>query len=185
MCFENIGRRREARSLQGNNPNPRNVRFLNHALERGCVSSILACCRLKAGLQTAVLQSILFLFSAWLTTGCVPIRFTTSPGATGRIVDASTHAPISGAEIVISRSTYPPESPEKAFVNNRPPMVMSREAGQFSVPLERRLDFYFLPIDVFPRFGLVVIRCQGYETTCVPFWSRSVADLGEIDVSRR
>ena len=64
-------------------------------------------------------------------------------------------------------------------------MVMSREAGQFSVPLERRLDFYFLPIDVFPRFGLVVIRCQGYETTCVPFWSRSVADLGEIDVSRR
>jgi hypothetical protein len=119
---------------------------------------------------------------AWLCQGCVPLKFTTSPGATGKIVDAATHSPVAGAEIIISRSTYPPETCEKAFANARPPMVMSREAGQFSVPLERRLDFYFAPVDLFPRFGLLVVRCQGYETTCVPFWSHSVAELGEIDV---
>jgi hypothetical protein len=125
---------------------------------------------------------LVFFFTVWLCTGCVPIRFTTSPGASGRIVDSSTHSPLSGAEVVISRSTYPPDSAEKAFANNRPPMVMSREGGRFSVPLERRLDLYFVPLDAFPRFGLLVVRCQGYETTCVPFWSRSVADLGEIAV---
>lgn len=176
MCFENIDQHRSGAPpawRRAGHPASRQGRAIRRALI------------IKLGLQTAVLHSALFLFSAWLTTGCVPIRFTTSPGATGRIVDASTHAPVSGAEIVISRSTYPPESLEKAFVNKRPPMVMSREAGQFSVPFERRLDLFFAPIDFFPRFGLLVIRCQGYETRCVPFWSRSVADLGEIDVSRR
>jgi hypothetical protein len=123
-----------------------------------------------------------YLITAWLCTGCAPFPFTTSPGATGKIVDASTHAPIAGAEVAISHSIYPPESGEKAFENRRAPMVMSREGGQFSVPLERRLDIYCLPIDVFPRFGLLVIKCDGHETTCVPFWSRSVAELGEIQV---
>jgi hypothetical protein len=59
---------------------------------------------------------------------------------------------------------------------------MSRENGQFSLPLERRLDLYFLPIDIFPRFGLLVVKRQGYETTCVPFWSGAVADLGAVQM---
>lgn len=116
----------------------------------------------------------------WLCSGCLPMRFTTSPGATGKIVDAGTHLPITGAEVVISHSTYPPSSPDNAFTNRRPPMVMSSSSGQFSVPLERRLDLYCVPIDIFPRFGLLVVKRQGYETTCVPFWSRAVADLGEV-----
>jgi hypothetical protein len=115
-----------------------------------------------------------------LATGCIPLRFTTSPGANGRIVDSSTRAPISGAEVVISRSIYPPPSADAAYTNSRAPIVMSREAGQFNLPLERRLDLYFLPVDAFPRFGLLVVKRQGYRTTCVPFWSRSVADLGDI-----
>jgi hypothetical protein len=60
---------------------------------------------------------------------------------------------------------------------------MSSDLGQFSVPLERRLDLYFVPVDVFPRFGLLVIRHPGYETTCVPFWSHSVADVGDIKLN--
>jgi hypothetical protein len=110
------------------------------------------------------------------------LRFTTSPGASGRIVDASTRAPIDGAEVVVSRSTYPPESAEKAFANSRSPKVFSHEKGIFSVPPERREDLYCIPVDMFPRFGLLVIKRQGYTTTCVPFWSHSVADLGEIPV---
>ena len=84
--------------------------------------------------------------------------------------------------MVISRSTYPPESAEKAFANSRSPKVISHEEGIFSVPLERRVDLYCIPVDMFPRFGMLVIKRQGYETTCVPFWSHSVADLGEIPV---
>jgi hypothetical protein len=115
-------------------------------------------------------------------SSCVPLRFTTSPGANGRVVDAATHAPISGAEVIISHSTYPPSSPDAAFTNSRPPTVMSGEGGQFSVPLERRLDLYFVPVDIFPRFGLLVIKRQGYETTCLPFWSGSIAELGEVQL---
>ncbi|HTL17537.1 MAG TPA: hypothetical protein VL793_09880 [Patescibacteria group bacterium] len=111
---------------------------------------------------------------------CIPLRFTTSPGANGQILDAKTHAPVIGAEVVISRSTYPPSSPESAFSNSRSPKVMSGQDGSFSVPLERRMDLYFVPIDAFPRFGLLVIKREGYPTTCIPFWSHSVADLGQI-----
>jgi len=118
-----------------------------------------------------------------MAAACIPLRFTTSPGATGRVVDAKTHEPLTHAEVIISRSTYPPSSADAAFTNSRPPTVMSREAGQFTVPLERRLDLYFLPVDAFPRFGLLVVRHPGYETTCVPFWSRSVAELGDVELS--
>jgi hypothetical protein len=132
---------------------------------------------------TLTIRALVICLGLGLLTACIPLRFTTSPGAVGRIVDAKTKQPLSGAEVLISRSTYPPPSPEAAFTNSRPPIVMSREAGQFSVPLERRLDLYFLPVDVFPRFGLLVIRHSGYETTCVPFWSKSVAELGDVKLN--
>jgi hypothetical protein len=61
---------------------------------------------------------------------------------------------------------------------------MSSEGGRFNVPKERRLDLYLLPVDIFPRFGLLVIRHEGYETTCVPFWSHSMADLGQIPLKQ-
>jgi len=60
---------------------------------------------------------------------------------------------------------------------------MSRQDGQFSVPLERRLDLYCVPVDAFPRFGLLVVKHEGYATTCVPFWSHSVCELGEVPVN--
>ena len=114
--------------------------------------------------------------------GCIPLRYTTSPGATGRVIDASTQAPIRGAEIAISRSTYPPDSPDKAFANKRSPTVMSNNDGGFSVPVERRVDLYCIPVDAFPRFGMLVINHDGYATTCIPFWSHAVADLGSIQI---
>jgi hypothetical protein len=126
---------------------------------------------------------LILLVAGSLCTGCIPLKFTTSPGATGTVVDATTHAPITGAEVLISRSTYPPSSPDAAFTNSRPPLVMSQTNGQFAVPSQRRLDFYVLPVDVFPRFGLLVIKTPGYETTCVPFWSKKIADLGEIKLT--
>ena len=135
---------------------------------------------LRAARPLVTLGLLLGLLS--LSAGCVPLKYTISPGATGRIVDAATRAPVSGAEVVISRSTYPPESPDKAFDNSRSPTVMSNDQGTFSLPVERRVDLYCVPVDVFPRFGLLVVKCKGYATTCLPFWSHSVADLGDIPV---
>jgi hypothetical protein len=132
--------------------------------------------------SNGVIRVLLCLAAMVFWCGCIPLRFTTSPGASGTIVDASTRAPLDGAEVVISRSTYPPESPEKAFSNGRSPKVMSHENGGFTVPAERRVDLYCVPADVFPRFGLLVIKHQGYATTCVPFWSHSISDLGQIAI---
>jgi len=124
----------------------------------------------------------ILLIAVSFCPACIPLKFTTSPGASGRVVDASTHAPLSGAQVAISRLTYPPDSADNAFTNSRSPIVMSQAGGAFSIPPERRLDLYFIPVDAFPRFGLLVIKCPGYETTCVPFWSRFAADLGDIQV---
>ena len=95
-------------------------------------------------------------------------------------MDSESHSPIAGAEVVVSKLIYPPPSAEEAFTNSRPPMVTTDSAGHFCVPADRRWDIYAVPIDVFPRFGLLVIKREGYEAATVPFWSRSVTDVGEI-----
>jgi hypothetical protein len=113
-------------------------------------------------------------------SGCFPLRHTLSPGASGVVVDANTHVPIPGAEVVISHSTYPPSTAEEAFTNSRPPIVKTPMSGNFSIPPERGWDLFVVPIDAFPPFGLLVVRHDGYEPALVPFWSRSTKPLGEV-----
>ncbi len=115
-----------------------------------------------------------------VSCGCIPLRFNTSPGASGIVVDAQTHAPIDGAKVAVSKLSYPPVCAEAALTNSRPPLVLTADAGHFTVPVERRLDFYVVPIDIFPRFGLLVVARDGYESALVPFWSSSNKELGEI-----
>jgi len=121
--------------------------------------------------------SILLMISC---SACVPLRFNTSPGASGVVVDSDHHAPIAGAQVVISQLIYPPPSVQEAFTNSRPPLVTTDLRGHFSVPAERRWDFFVVPIDAFPRFGMLVVKRDGYEPLTVPFWSRSMKDLGEV-----
>ncbi len=137
----------------------------------------------RPGRNLFALVASMLVAAVWLCSGCIPLKYNTSPGAIGRVVDGSTHAPLNGAQVVVSRSTYPPDSPDKAFANAREPKVTSHEGGAFSIPPQRRWDLYCVPVDFFPRFGLLVVKCRGYQTTCVPFWSRSVADLGEIVIA--
>lgn len=113
-------------------------------------------------------------------SGCVPLRFNTSPGASGVVVDAERHAPLPGAEVVVSQLIYPPPSADEAFINSRPPVVMTDASGHFTIPPQRRWDFFVVPIDVFPRFGLLVVKCEGYTSATVPFWSRAVQNVGDI-----
>jgi len=123
--------------------------------------------------------SVSILLLIWCS-GCLPLRYNTSPGALGVVVDADRHSPVSGAEVVVSHLIYPPPSVDAAFTNRRPPLVTTDAKGYFSVPVERRWDFFVVPIDIFPRFGLLVVKCDGYEPMTIPFWSRSVEDLGQL-----
>jgi hypothetical protein len=118
-----------------------------------------------------------------LVSGCLPLPYNASPGASGVVLDAKRRAPIVGAEVVVSELIYPPPSAEAAFTNSRPPVVTTDTAGHFSVPAERRWDFFVVPIDIFPRFGLLVVKCDGYQPLTVPFWSRTVQDVGELSMN--
>jgi len=130
-----------------------------------------------------VAQVLSFSISAVLCvacSGCLPLRFNTSPGATGVVLDSEHRAPIAGAQVVVSHLIYPPPSADEAFTNSRPPLVTTDAGGHFSLPAERRWDFFVVPMDIFPRFGLLVVKCEGYQTLVVPFWSKTVTDVGEI-----
>jgi hypothetical protein len=115
-------------------------------------------------------------------SGCLPLRYNVSPGASGTVVDDERHSPIAGAEVVVSQLIYPPPSADAAFTNCRPPVVTTDTTGHFSIPAERRWDFFVVPIDAFPRFGLLVVKCDGYQSMTVPFWSRTVQNIGEVSL---
>src|SRR5215831_17427073 len=106
--------------------------------------------------------ALMLLLSA-LCSGCFPLRFTTGPGASGKVLDSQSHAPLAGAQVVISHSTYPPSSVEEAFTNRRSEVVTTDNSGQFLLPIERGWDFFVIPVDLFAPFGLVVVKKDGYE----------------------
>jgi len=125
-------------------------------------------------------RAALVLLLSTLCSGCLPLRFTTGPGASGKILDSQSHAPLGGAQVVISHSTYPPPSVEEAFTNRRSEVVTTDDTGQFSIPIERGWDFFVIPVDLFAPFGLVVVKKDGYEPVLLPVWSRSVKPLGDV-----
>ena len=132
------------------------------------------------GLGKCLLEMTMLLIAAWSCTGCVPLKYTTSPGASGVVLDSKTRAPLTGAEVVISRSTYPPVSVGEAFTNSRPPTVITEASGRFSIPPEHVWDLFVVPVDSFPPFGLLVVKHEGYDSVLIPFWSRSTKPLGEV-----
>jgi hypothetical protein len=95
-------------------------------------------------------------------------------------LDSKTRQPIAGADVVVSRLTYPPPSAEEAFTNSRPPTVATEKDGHFSILPKREWDLFVIPIDAFPPFGLLVVKREGYEPALVPFWSRATKPLGEV-----
>jgi len=53
--------------------------------------------------QTLVTFTLAFLVVAW-TLGCVPMRYTSGPGAKGKVVDAGSRAPVPGAFVTMTRA---------------------------------------------------------------------------------
>lgn len=115
-----------------------------------------------------------------LCAGCVPLRFTAGPGASGTVIDSKTGAPISGAQVAISLCKYPPPSVDDALAVEREPKVTTDQSGQFSVPADRRWGIYIWPVDSLPEFGLLLVKHDGYEVAQIPIWSRSVTNVGQI-----
>lgn len=131
-------------------------------------------------MRRSILTVAGLLAAACLCSGCWPMRLTSSPGASGVILNSQTRAPVAGAQVVVSLSKYPPDSVADALEKARAPKVVSDASGLFSVPPERRWGIYILPMDIFPQFGLLVLKHDGYQPGLVPVWSRSTTNLGPV-----
>src|SRR5262245_46126751 len=100
-----------------------------------------------------------------LCSGCLKLkRQVTSPGARGVVLDAQTHAPLSGVDVVVSRlhdlSTNPPVLSD-ALTNMRPPVVTTGRDGRFRIPPEQHrkliVDYLIQPYKA-PGGTLIVQR---------------------------
>jgi hypothetical protein len=111
-----------------------------------------------------------------LCSGCLKLeQQVTSPGARGVVLDAQTHAPLSGAEVVVSRldylSTNPPDVSD-ALTNTRPPVVTTGKDGRFRIPAEqhRKLIVDYLIEPYKAPGGTLVVQRIGYQPVAVPLW---------------
>jgi hypothetical protein len=106
--------------------------------------------------------------------GCVPWRFTSSPGASGVVMDAKTYAAIGGAQVTVCRSEFPMEKPRSvtnALKNARPPRIVTKADGRFSIDRESKwVMFYPAPMPM-PPVGEIVIQRDGYEPLMLPLTS--------------
>ena len=109
-------------------------------------------------------------------SGCLKFEHqVTSPGARGVVLDAQSHAPLSGADVVVSRlyhmGTNPPAVSD-ALTNTRPPVVTTGKDGRFRVPAEQHheliVDYLIRPYRA--PGGTLIVERAGYESAVIPLW---------------
>ena len=111
-----------------------------------------------------------------LCSGCLKFeRHVTSPGARGVVLDAQTHAPLTGADVVVSRlydlSTNPPAI-SNALTNTRPPVVTTGKDGRFRIPAEQHreliVDYLIQPYGA--PGGTLIVQRAGYQPAAISLW---------------
>jgi hypothetical protein len=134
-------------------------------------------------LMKNVCHLLSFLAVGLLCTGCWPLRITSSPGASGVLIDAQTRSPISGAEAVVC---YPlwgyAEWPtyQAALTNTRPPQVTSDSDGRFFIAPERRWVLYHPMPELAPALGYLVVRRDGYEPDMIRLATNGTENVGIV-----
>ena len=108
-------------------------------------------------------------------SGCLKFEHhITSPSAQGVVLDARTHSPLRGAQVVVSRTQFWTNSPAvaEALTNTRPPVVTTRKNGRFYIPAEGRwnlvVDYLIAPLH--KPGGTLVVQRDGYELVAIPLW---------------
>jgi hypothetical protein len=118
-------------------------------------------------------------------TGCWPLHITSSPGASGIVLDRQTRQAVSGAQVVVSR-TWQREWPnyglptlDEALENTRPPLVVTGSNGQFFIPPERKWIMAYPPPGG-PARGTLIVRQAGYAPALVPLVEDLPEDAGTV-----
>lgn len=120
-------------------------------------------------------QLIPILFVGVLSTGCIPYRFTTRPGASGRVLDSQTQSPVAGA--VVSLSAQSGHAAAKTALD-----------GSFLIPAQHQWWVCFIGMDPMRWSAEVTVSADGYGTAKTGFivfaTGPGVTRLGDVLVER-
>jgi hypothetical protein len=140
-----------------------------------CTASRISIVRRKRA-RSMSFRFLSVMMLGYICSGCLKLEHqVTSPGARGVVLDAQTHAPLAGADVVVSRlhylSTNPPAVSD-ALTNTRPPVVTTRKDGRFRIPAEqhRELIVNYLIEPYRARGGTLIVQRAGYEPVAIPLW---------------
>ena len=113
------------------------------------------------------------------------MHIVSSPRASGTVRDRTNHAPVSGAQVAISRTwqarwpDYGGPTFEEALTDLRPPTVITGSNGQFYIPQQKKWIMEFPPPEG-PARGTLVVQCDGYKAALVPVMDGMWEDLGNV-----
>jgi hypothetical protein len=144
-----------------------------------------------------VVSMILLGTLAWSCAGCIPIplRRSTSPGASGTVLD-SNGQPIPGARVIFSNAKLrQPMSPytvtpissdevDRYLADTRKPLVFTGKDGKFRVRSKSGWYIYFFPTPQETGWMLnstLVIQHDGFKTEVVPISSFSSNPMVKLD----
>ena len=127
------------------------------------------------------LNLLLATVALWFGSGCFPYRLTTSPGASGVVVDAQTGTPISGAWVSV-RPLPLSGTDIRSGTNSGP-------GGAFRIATTRQWAFYLFPADMFSAPFALSVTNQGYQSALVPFryklaFKPVATNFGEVRLER-
>jgi hypothetical protein len=119
---------------------------------------------------------------ALLCAGCYyPRQMTTSPGASGEVLDAKTLTGVSGAYVEVSNSRRvgwqddPAPTLDEALANARTPSVKTGTNGDFYIPRESVLILNSSMED-WHAYGTLIILKDGYAPGLFP-----ISDVSNLD----
>ena len=131
----------------------RNNKFLPLPFLRAFVPSCLRVRKQIVPLRVCV-SFFLCLIATCFFTGCVPSYVTRSPKVTGRVIDARTRLPLSGAKA--------------EFLYETSVSAISDAQGRFILPETKGMGLiYFLPYE---RITRIRVSRERYETCLITFW---------------
>ena len=126
----------------------------------------------------AILFLPIVLFSVG---GCIPFRFTQTPGAKGTVVDALSKVPIQGAVVSLMSAGY------GAHPENNADMRTATD-GRFEIAPKKQWGPYILGDHPAPRHAYIRIKAHGYIDVerDISIWvtGPSMTDLGLIPMIR-
>jgi hypothetical protein len=114
-------------------------------------------------------------------SGCFPMHFNVYPGAGGRVVDASTSAPIANAIVTLTPGGLAQGHPAKS--------IRTDSDGRFSFAPEKAWGVYVVPMDFAPLLARISVSAPGYDDgTCQVRSSPDgpgIAACGDVRLAKR